>query len=259
MRNVVRSENDANAIAFDASDEDSVSGGTSIATIPSSYTVESSRMRRYILEDIISAPVGERVVVCVEPKKQNNSLEEHEILAQIALKSLTDTADEPEVTEAANDKEPVGTEETGGSDDSSPAEALVSGNDEENDDDPTTTLETTANQTQQTAVVIEQVVMAGKTKKICKHPVHSLASKDSFALGRGKMQEMNIVAKRHRAKCRAKRERKALLDDLYIFTKATRGGCSEVLTRLESAITEEDPDKLTAAHRLSKVIRELRN
>jgi|Transcript_16536 hypothetical protein len=42
-----------------------------LESIPSTNTVESLRMRRYLLEDIIATPVGESVVICVEGSHSN--------------------------------------------------------------------------------------------------------------------------------------------------------------------------------------------
>ena len=42
------------------------SQAAALKSIPSTNTVESTRMHHYLLEDIIAIPVGESVVICVE-------------------------------------------------------------------------------------------------------------------------------------------------------------------------------------------------
>ena len=63
---IASADTDADTVGAVGGKLKAVVGDSTISFIPSSYTVESTLLRRYLLEDIIAAPVGERVVFCVE-------------------------------------------------------------------------------------------------------------------------------------------------------------------------------------------------
>lgn len=175
-----------------------------------------------------------------EPKTSTSGFDEDAILEEIAEQAL--------------DSDPIGTGATGEGDDSNVVEALmthVEGSSEDvvNGDSPSV------------RVTNETVTVAGKTKKVKKHGLHPFIMKDVFAIGKEKMCAKDIVAIRHRAKHREARERKALMDDLFIFLKGNMGGgCHKLFQELEEALDaeSESPKSPMPSRKLAKMLRDMK-
>jgi len=71
------------------------------------------------------------------------------------------------------------------------------------------------------------------------------------------MRDMGIVSIRYRAQCRAKRERIALQDGLYMFLKSTGSGYNGLIQCLDSALESETGASMTESQRLAKKLREM--
>ena len=187
-----------------------------------------------------------------EPKKAT-SIDEDVILEEIATEALRD---------------PVGTAGMGGGDDENIAEAFMEERckDDDGDEGDSNSGSGSASATASPPgspnnvprrLVQETVSIAGKFKKVKKHGLHPLAAKDVFAVGETKMLEMGIMAIRHCKKCRERRERKAMMDDLYIFIKHGMGGGSrDFLKEMDGVLaTGANP---SIAQELAKTIREMK-
>ena len=90
-------------------------------------------------------------------------------------------------------------------------------------------------------VIIEVTIGAGATARkvnnVRRIPINTMAIHDTMATGQAKMQGMDLVNVRLRAKCRDRREQRALQDDLYNFLTNMGGDIDEVMRDVGNVAT----------------------
>ena len=90
-------------------------------------------------------------------------------------------------------------------------------------------------------MIIEVTIGAGATARKVKNvwciPVNTMMIHDTMATGQAKMQGMDLVNVRLRAKCKARRAQRALQDDLYNFLTNMGGDIDEVMRDVGNVAT----------------------
>ena len=103
-------------------------------------------------------------------------------------------------------------------------------------------------------VIIEVTIgagtTAGKVKNVWRIPVNSTMAIDfmTMATGQAKMQGMDLVNVCLRAKCRDRREQRALQDDLYNFLTNMGGDIDEVMRDVGNVATTTNTAANTATN-----------
>jgi hypothetical protein len=99
-------------------------------------------------------------------------------------------------------------------------------------------------------VIIEVTIGAGatarKVKNVRRIPVSTMAIRDTMATGQSKMQGMDLVNVRLRAKCRDWREQLALQDDLYNFLTSMGEDIDEAMRGVGNVATTSNTSANTA-------------
>ena len=89
---------------------------------------------------------------------------------------------------------------------------------------------------------------ARKAKNVRHIPVNTMAIHDTMATGQAKMQGMDLVNVRLHAKCRDRREQRALQDDLYNFLTNMGGDIDEVMRDVGNVATTKNTAANTATN-----------
>ena len=102
-------------------------------------------------------------------------------------------------------------------------------------------------------MIIEVTIGAGTTARkvnnVWRVPVNTMAIHDTMATGQAKIQGMDLVNDRLRAKCSARREQRALQDDVFHFLTNMGGDYDQVMRDVGHAATATNTATQRMSHR----------